>query len=123
MMMRLLLFGIFSAVILGMNSCYYDNEEDLYPGTYCDTANVNYSGEIDAIIQGKCAIPGCHVSGGDGSGDFNDFAQLSAKAASGSLLRSVQRGPNSIPMPPDGPLRDCEIRQIEIWVAEGAPNN
>ena len=122
-MIRLLLFSLFSAVILTLNSCYYDNEEDLYPGTFCDTANVNYSGEIDAIIQGKCATPGCHASGGDGSGDFTVFSELAEKTASGVLLRSVQRLPGAIPMPPDGPLRDCEIRQIELWVADGFPNN
>ncbi|MBL7938727.1 MAG: hypothetical protein JNL43_05145 [Flavobacteriales bacterium] len=122
-MKRFLFLGLSSVVILAMNGCYYDNEEDLYPATFCDTANVNYSGEVDAIMQSKCAIPGCHVAGGDGSGDFTQYSEVAEKAANGSLVRSINRGANAIPMPPDAPLRECEIRQIELWVADGAPQN
>jgi len=122
-MMRSPLLGLICAVILTLNSCYYDNEEYLYPGSFCDTTNVNYSGEIAAIMQTKCAIPGCHVSGGDGTGDLTVFSVLQEKALNGSVVRSIKRGADGIPMPPDSPLRDCEIRQIELWVADGAPNN
>ena len=121
--MRAFIILLLAAMVLSMEGCYYDNEEDLYPGTFCDTADVNYSGEIDAIVQGKCAIPGCHVAGGDGNGDFTVFSELSDFATDGTLLRSVRREAGALGMPPSGPLRDCEIRQIELWVASGNPNN
>lgn len=109
--------------ILASQGCYYDNEEELYPNSFCDTANVTYANTIDPIIQGKCAIPGCHVSNGDGTGDFTNFNQFSQLVANGRVLRSVKRLPEGIAMPPSGALRDCEIRQIELWIAAGAQNN
>lgn len=109
--------------ILVSGGCYYDNEEDLYPNSFCDTLNVTYTNTIDPIIQAKCAIPGCHVAGGDGTGNFTDFSAFSAQVANGRVLRSVKRLPEGIAMPPSGPLRDCEVRQIELWIAAGAQNN
>ncbi len=122
-MSRILLFSFLATVILGMNGCYYDNEEVLYPNSFCDTVNVTYGDEISRIIQSNCATPGCHVAGGDGDGDFNNFAEVSAKVADGRLLRSVKRESGVFPMPAAGPLRDCEVRQIELWIASGAAEN
>jgi hypothetical protein len=109
--------------ILAVQGCYYDNEEDLYPNSFCDTTNVTYANTIDPIIQGKCAIPGCHVLHGDGTGDFTNFGQFSQLVASGRVLRSIKHLPNGIAMPPSGALRACEIRKIEIWIAAGALND
>ncbi|MBL7952102.1 MAG: hypothetical protein JNM62_10310 [Flavobacteriales bacterium] len=114
---------LLTLAVLGSGGCYYDNEEELYPNNFCDTTNVTYSGTVDAIIQGKCAIPGCHVSGGNGTGDFTSFSALSQQVANGRVLRSIKRDPAGIPMPPSGGLRDCEVRQIELWIAAGAANN
>lgn len=121
--MRAFIILLLSSALLSLGGCYYDNEEDLYPNSFCDTVNVTYSGTIDPIIQGKCAIPGCHVAGGDGSGDFTVFSDLADPATNGSLLRSIRNEAGALGMPPSGPLRDCEIRQIELWVASGSANN
>ncbi|MBK6831633.1 MAG: hypothetical protein IPG92_13245 [Flavobacteriales bacterium] len=103
--------------------CYYDNEEELYPNTFCDTVNTSYSAAISAIIESNCATPGCHVAGGTGTGNFTVFSELSEQVSNGRLLPSIRREASSIPMPPGGTLRACEIRQLELWVAAGAQNN
>ncbi|MBK8497361.1 MAG: hypothetical protein IPL52_00755 [Flavobacteriales bacterium] len=117
----LLLIPMLSALFAP--GCYYDNEEELYPNSFCDTVNVNYGGGIKSIIDASCAIPGCHVAGGTGTGDFTDFNQLIGQIQNGRLLPSIRRDASAIPMPPSGALRDCELRRIELWVAAGAQNN
>lgn len=111
------------ALALFASGCYYDNEEVLYPNSFCDTVNVEYSASISTIIETKCAIPGCHVAGGSGTGNFTEFNQLMVQVNNGRLLPSIRREATAIPMPPSGGLRDCEIRQIELWVDAGAQNN
>lgn len=101
--------------------CYYDSEEVLYPNTFCDTVNVTYSGTIVPIVESNCATPGCHVAGGDGTGDFTTYAGLMDQID--NILPSIRQEPNAIPMPLEGSLRACEITQFELWIGEGAPNN
>ena len=48
--------------------CYYDSEEVLYPASFCDLTNVTWTNNIEPIIATECAIPACHVPGGDGPG-------------------------------------------------------
>ena len=122
-LLRKIFFGIISAVLLMTTGCYYDNEEELYPFAYCDTTNVTYRGTIEPIVQRSCAIPGCHVPGGDGNGDFTQFPEVLEKVENGSFLNSVKGTGDAIPMPPNDPLRACEVRQIELWIAAGARND
>lgn len=124
--MRYCLLFIAAAALLLSNGCYYDNEEELYPNSFCDTVNVTYSGAIEPIIIAKCATPGCHVAGGSGSGDFTTYAGVIAKIQNnGPFLASVRSSPDAIPMPPSGStqLRSCEVRKIELWIAAGALND
>ena len=119
----LLLLCTLCIVVLGLSGCYYDNEAELYPNSYCDTTNITYSGSIAAIMSGNCATPGCHVTGGSGTGDFTNYSGVKSQVDNGRLLPSVRRESTSIPMPPTGSLRDCDIKKLEIWVQQGAPNN
>jgi len=121
--MRATIILLFSLGVLLLNGCYYDNEEELYPNSFCDTTNVTYTNTIEPIIMSNCATPGCHVPGGGGNGDFTVFANVAAKVADGRFLASVKREPGVAAMPPDGALRPCQVRQIEIWIASGAANN
>lgn len=103
--------------------CYYDSEEVLYPNTFCDTVNVTYSGAIAPIIADNCLQ--CHSSGGTGfaSADLTSYSGVMVVVESGSLLNAIRRTPSSIPMPPDAPLRSCDVKRIELWIADGAPSN
>ncbi|HRH37415.1 MAG TPA: hypothetical protein PK760_03670 [Flavobacteriales bacterium] len=113
-----------SMVMMATSGCYYDNEEYLYPNTFCDTVGVTYQSQIAAIIQTNCATNSqCHVAGGDGTGDFTNMSDLQTAALDGSLIGSVdQTGTNSA-MPPGGKLPSCTITKLKIWVARGAQTN
>ncbi|MBX2983578.1 MAG: hypothetical protein KF843_12945 [Flavobacteriales bacterium] len=103
--------------------CYYDVEEDLYPMNFCDTTSTGYANSVLPIIQSNCAIPGCHVPGGSGTGDFTSFSGLQTQVTNGKLIQAVQQTGGAAFMPPNGKLTDCEIDKITVWVNGGAQQN
>jgi hypothetical protein len=107
----------FSLLLAG---CYYDTEEVLYPGTFCDTANVTYSGTVSGIVSANCATSGCHIPGGLGPGNFNNYADLKARVDNGLFSNLVLVAKT---MPPTYELSGCQIEQLSIWVGNGAPEN
>jgi cytochrome c5 len=110
-------------LLTGLSSCYYDNEEALYPerpGTNtCDTANPTFSATISPIVQNNCQ--GCH-SGGSPSGNLdlttyeNVVSAVSNKNLFGHLL-----GTSYSLMPPSGSLSECNINQFNAWISKGMP--
>lgn len=113
-----------------LSSCYYDNEEVLYPdsGSQCDTSNVTYSGTIWPIINSNCT--GCH-SGSTPQYNIHleDYPTISAAAAipagqPGSLYGAISHHPENFPMPKnEAPLTDCKILQVKVWIDAGALDN
>ncbi|MFZ1617209.1 MAG: hypothetical protein WAT41_07650, partial [Flavobacteriales bacterium] len=111
------------ALVLLQSGCYYDKEADLYPMNFCDTLSVGYSSNVQPIIQANCAIPGCHVPGGSGTGDFTAYNGLSTQITNGKLVPAVQQSGGAAFMPPSGKLSDCDVATIARWVAGGAQQN
>ena len=111
------------AILLLAGGCYYDSEEVLYPNSFCDTVNVTYSAAIAPIFEDNCLQ--CHSSGGEGfaSADLTTYSGVMLVVEDGRLLQSIHRTPSSTPMPPDAPLRSCDVKRIEMWIADGAPND
>lgn len=107
-------------------SCYYDHEETLYitpPGQQngiCDTVNVTYSNVVKPIFDSYCNS--CHSSGA--TFNFNGYSPLSAYLAGNSqrLIDNIKYT-GLKPMPPSSKLNNCYIKQIEIWIQAGYPNN
>lgn len=102
-------------------SCYYDNEEALYPSlnTSCDTTNVTYSGTLVPILGDNCTL--CH--GGptpSGSMSLTSLASVQAQASSGLLMNAL-KGKGVPIMPPSGSLTTCRIAQFQIWIRTGMP--
>jgi mono/diheme cytochrome c family protein len=124
--LNLLLLSTF-AVVLG--SCYYDNEEELYPQPVaCDTTNVTYAGTVNPILDQECLS--CHSGGAPSAGirleTYDDIAAAAAipEGTFGSLLGVIKHSIGNSPMPKGGnKLSDCKIQQIEKWINEGALNN
>lgn len=107
------------ATLLGLSSCYYDNEEDLY-GVGCDTTAVSYTSDIWPIIETNCQT-GCHAPGGSAIGHiFTDHASVMTKVINGSLKNRVVVQRN---MPPSGVLTDCQVQKLEAWMLQGALDN
>lgn len=92
-------------------------------GTYCDTASIiSYSGIVGPMIVSNCK--GCHTgsnpSGGIKLDGYNDVSAIVQSGQFEGVLRAIPPYPL---MPPAGTLTECQIRQIEIWIAEGYINN
>ncbi|HRI21105.1 MAG TPA: hypothetical protein PLA68_09120 [Panacibacter sp.] len=89
----------------------------------CDTSSFTYSGAITAILSTHCT--GCHTGIGAGGGiDLSIYSGVETVALNGRLVGAVTHAGGYSPMPKGAPmLSDCNITQIEKWVAAGAPNN
>jgi hypothetical protein len=104
-------------------SCYYDNEEALYPtlNNACDTTNVTYSGTIAPLLNNNCTV--CH-GGSIPSGGIllTNFTSVQTAASSGLLMNAL-KGNGVQVMPLSGSLSACKIAQFQIWMRNGMPNN
>jgi hypothetical protein len=105
-------------------SCYYDNEEALYPSlsNSCDTTNVTYSGTIVPILQSSCL--GCHGTPPQGgtSRSLSTYSEVVANAD--RITGSIKQLSNFRAMPEgSGKIKSCSITQWDIWVRNGMLNN
>lgn len=107
-----------------MSSCYYDVEEELYPGLFCDTSAVSsFSQKVLPILNQHCNT--CH-SGPAPSGSLSLDTYLSVKARvdDGKLSCSINHSSGCSPMPDNGPKLDkCDIQEVERWILTGANND
>lgn len=123
--MKNVLILCISSILLLFQSCYYDNEEELYEFYYlqnnCDSiSSISFTNDIMPIVQGNCSLSGCHIAGGSGNGIFESYAGIKAKVDNGSLHQRVVVEKS---MPPSQPLNSCQINKIHAWINAGAPNN
>jgi hypothetical protein len=125
MNMKRLLISVITIIIFlfFVASCYYDNEEALYPelNNACDTTNVTFSASIAPILNSYCTT--CH-SGSPPSGGITltSYSSVLAQASSGMLMNALNGKGVSI-MPPSGSLPACKTAQFQIWIRNGMPNN
>lgn len=111
---------VFLLFILTLNSCYNDNEEEIYGPVTCDVSSLTYSTDVLPIINASCATTGCHVSGGNAPGNFANFNELKAKVTNGSFENRVLIQQN---MPPNAELSECDLQILQAWLDNGALNN
>jgi len=86
----------------------------------CDS--IKYNAHIKPIIMNNCAIPTCHVNGGNGPEDFSTYTGVNNKVP--FMKNRINSGTN--PMPPathGGKMSQSRIDSIECWIDKGAPNN
>lgn len=126
--MNKFLLGVLVVFLLGgLNSCYYDSEEDLYPLSFnatCDTTNITYNAVVKPIFDVNCSYSGCHAEVGSAAGiNLATHAGITAYS-SANLLSSINHDGNASPMPKNGSkLSDCDIQKITTWIQNGSPNN
>jgi len=89
----------------------------------CDTTNVTYSGTVLPLLQSRCI--GCHNNNTtSGNVNLSTHAGAQVQALNGRLLAVVNHEAGYSPMPKGGSkLSSCEIKELKIWVEDGAPNN
>ena len=116
--------AVISGMIFFLQSCYYDNVEELYPNApACDTTNVSYANDVWPVINSNCTS--CHSGGAPaGSVSLEDYDDIVVAANNGSLLGTIKHEDGWSPMPKGGgKLNDCDIAKIEKWVNDGTPDN
>lgn len=126
-MKRLLMpFVTFVTILIFSASCYYDNEEALYPtlNSTCDTSAVTFSGKIAPILANSCLA--CHSNATAASAGNNirlqDYADVQARAT--AIKGSINHTGTYSPMPKNGgKLNACSLKMFDIWIRNGAPNN
>ena len=122
-MKRLLIsFAILSIFSLFFISCYYDNEEALYPSlsSTCDTSNVTFSGIISPILANNCYS--CHSDANAAFGGNIHLQSIADVITNTPRIVVSIKQTGSKPMPPGGKLSSCAISQFDIWVRNGMPN-
>jgi hypothetical protein len=115
---------VFALVAL-LVGCYYDNEEELYPATTCDTATVTYSTDVVSILTNNQCIA-CHNNTSPSGGiDLDNHADLKISVDNGKLMGSINHSSGFSPMPQGSAskINQCSIDKLQAWVAAGAPNN
>jgi hypothetical protein len=122
-MMKRYFLPLFIIFVIFIASCYYDNEEALYPSlnSVCDTTNVTYNLTITPLLNNSCTS--CH-SGTVPSGSISltTYASVQAVAASGQMMNAL-KGTGVPVMPPSGSLSTCQIGKFQIWIRNGMLNN
>ncbi|MBU0486472.1 MAG: hypothetical protein KKA07_17305 [Bacteroidetes bacterium] len=118
---RLLITGF---VLLALQSCYYDSEEELYPLSVCDTTEVSYSGDVIPVFETHCYS--CHNNSTAASFGENirleNFEDVAYYAGNGSLYGSVAWIAPWSAMP-DYKLDKCSQNRIKAWVDQGMKQN
>jgi hypothetical protein len=122
-MKKTVIIFLFASAVF--SSCYYDVEEDLYPGNgACDTHGVTYSGTVLPVLQGGGCL-GCHSgSAPSGNVSLDGYDNVKAAALNGKLYGTISYAAGYSPMPQGGnKLSACHINRIKAWIDAGAPNN
>lgn len=111
-----------------LSSCFYDNEEELYPdgpisSASCDTTNVSYSQAVVPILDANCL--NCHdEASATANIVLEGHENVLREVNSGRLIGSITHSPGFSPMPKNAnQLPECEIATIQAWVSQGAENN
>jgi len=74
------------------------------------------------MVENYCVS--CHnETRRDGGVSLASYAQVSAVVETGAFLGTITNT-NGFPLMPQGAsIPDCEIKQVEKWIASGALNN
>ena len=111
-MQKLILF-VFSAGVVSFLSCTNDKLETE------PCSSVSYIETVRPLVETKCALAGCHVSGFQ-PGDFTSYEVLKQKAEEGKIQLMVFSLGN---MPPVNKLSENEKFQLKCWIQSGAQKN
>lgn len=89
----------------------------------CDTAVFTYALAVKPIMDNKCV--GCHNPANLGGNiDLSTYAAVKTSALTGKLYGSIAHQTGFSAMPKGAAkLSDCEITQVQKWIANGSLNN
>lgn len=112
-------------IIVLVTSCYYDNEETLYPGSAnCTVPAIStFSGTVLPLLNNRCN--NCHAGSSPSGGIALDtHANVIKYVNDGSLMGSINFASGYSAMPKNsGKMSACDIQKIQSWIDAGALNN
>jgi hypothetical protein len=121
----LLGLSVFSLTIT-FQSCYYDNEEYLYPNSSgtCDETVFTYTGKVKNLMDTYCASSGCHNATTHAAGFYLDtYDNVKTSAQDPLFMCSMRRDSGCSPMPKaQAKLSDCNLTIIQKWMDNNYPN-
>ena len=119
----LIVISIVGILSLVPQSCANNNELDLYGILECDTTHLTWDSKISAILQEKCVK--CHGAEVSRGGVRHDSYEFELVVINDGRLRKVINDPDpSTRMPKNEPQLDsCKLKQINLWLDNGAPEN
>jgi len=113
------LWGL-AVAVLGIKSCAYENEDDLFGINPCQPEITTYSGVIEPIIANSCALPNCHDGSNAALPNWTIFENVQAEA----VEIKERTGNRTMPPSSSGIVLSAEqIDDIACWVDNGAQNN
>ncbi|HAN00019.1 MAG TPA: hypothetical protein DCQ26_15570 [Marinilabiliales bacterium] len=109
-----------SALLVSLvDGCTFQNEEDYFGETYCDTIDVSYE-DLTYIFTDICAE--CHNSTETKREGINMDSYTNVKASINTelVLPAIKHETSKMPKGRDK-LSTCDISKIEAWVNAGMP--
>jgi cytochrome c551/c552 len=105
------------------SSCNYQNEEELFPSTDCETEAMSLATDITPILNNYGCLS-CHSTvNNQGSVALEDYNDLKKWADNGILLKSMQHD-GALAMPQNqAKMNACDIEKVAAWIIDGASNN
>ncbi len=113
-----------AAVTIYSSSCYYDNEQELYPQlNTCHTDSMSYSTNIVPILTNYCLS--CHsASANQGGVNMEGYNQVKTYVSNNKFLQSIRHDNGVSQMPKNADKLDsCTIAKVAAWIDQGALNN
>lgn len=89
----------------------------------CDTTNISFQDHIKPIFDQSCVT--CHSGGAPSGGlSLTNYGNIADAVINNEVIPRINHQPGFIKMPPSGiKLTDCKLKQIDLWVKAGVPNN
>ena len=122
--MTKILIGIMITLMgfIFLQNCTNEKEALVLPNCP-DTSDVSYVAKVRPLLQANCFS--CHGNGSsEGNVSLETYDQVKQVAMSGRLLGSISHTPGFAAMPEGADkLSDCNIKEVEVWIEEGAQDN
>lgn len=112
------LLSLSFVILICLESCVSHD----FPEYVCND-NYTFAGDVQPIIETKCAISGCHNGDMGGDVDWTNFEKFQERAASGLIKLRVTHRIMPPSDSPAGPLTQEQINAIACWADAGALNN
>jgi hypothetical protein len=127
-MKRLLICaGIILSLVMALSSCYKDV---ILPETVADPDGppqfVSFSADLEAMFNSKCALSGCHVSGGHKP--YLNTGIAYQEIVNGGFVNTLLPKESILYKKINGDMKEyipsaVDRQKIYDWIRNGAPNN